>query len=286
MMTLGHGPGDVGMAFALHPPVEGGTIMKTQHVCGASAATMLAVAMAAFAQAPQSSPPATPAGQSSDKAQASQSGRQAETPVTLVGCVMREADYRKSADAGKGGPVGTGLGRGDEFVLVNAKKTTAGAASTAKVDCSAATTAGEAFELSGSGEKNAAQYVGRAVEVSGTLKSAKTEAGPPAGEAKPTGGFDPLKQDLKLFEVDVTSVRPLVTQGAAAAPNDAPAAAPEPAAQAAQPPTPAASPVQSASPAQQSAARNDLPRTASPLPVIGLVGLLAFASGLALRRRA
>src|SRR5688572_26742414 len=132
--------------------------MKTRHVFGASAATVLAVTMAAFAQTPQSSQPATPAGQSSAEAQAAsqdRAGRQPETPVTLVGCVIREADYRKTADAGKGGPVGTGLGRGDEFVLVNARKTTAGAASGGKVDCSSATASGgEAYELSGSGEKD------------------------------------------------------------------------------------------------------------------------------------
>lgn len=269
--------------------------MKTQHVFGASAATVLVVTMAAFAQTPQTSRPATPAGQSSAEAQGASQDRgsqQAETAVTLVGCVMREADYRKATNEGKGGPVGTGLGRGDEFVLVNAKKTTAGAASTAKVDCSSATASGEAYELSGSGEKNVGQYVGRAVEINGTLKPAKTETGP-AGEAKPTGGFDPLKQDLKLFEVDVMSVRPAASQGASAAPAAAPAApaaaAPEPAAppaQSAAPETPRPAP---APPAQQStsaAPRSELPRTASQLPLLGLLGLLAFASGLALRRLA
>jgi hypothetical protein len=261
--------------------------MKTQHVFGASAATVLVMTMAAFAQTPQSSQPATPAGQSSAQAQAGSqdsASRQPETPVTLVGCVMREADYRKAADSGKGGPVGTGLGRGDEFVLVNAKKATAGAATTAKVDCSATTTGGEAYELSGSGEKDAGQYVGRAVEINGTLKPAKTEPGA-AGAPKPTGGFDPLKQDLKLFEVDVVSVRPAASQGASAAPAaPAQAAAPEPAAQ---PPAPAAPRPEPAPPAQQSASaapRSELPRTASPLPLTGLLGLLALASGLALRR--
>jgi hypothetical protein len=256
--------------------------MKTQHVFSASAATVLVAAMAAFAETPQSSQPATPAGQSPAEAQAAsqaRAGRQPETPVTLVGCVMRETDYRKAADAGKGGPVGTGLGRGDEFVLVNATKTAGGgAASSVTIDCSSATGSGEAFELSGSGEKNAAQYVGRAVEINGTLKPAKTETSP-AGEPKPTGGFDPLKQDLKLFEVDVASVRPIAAQSAAAAPPAAaaPAAAPEPVAPRTEP----------APPAQQSASaavRNDLPSTASQLPLTGLLGLLALASGLALRR--
>jgi hypothetical protein len=265
--------------------------MKTQHVFGAGAATVLVMTMAAFAQTPQSSQPATPGSRSSAEAQAAsqdRASRQPEAPVTLVGCVMREADYRKATNEGKGGPVGTGLGRSDEFVLVHATKTTAGAASGAKVDCSSATaTSGEAYELSGSGEKDAAKFVGRAVEISGTLKPAKTETGA-AGAPKPTGGFDPLKQDLKLFEVDVVSVRPAASQGASAAPAaPAQAASPEPAAPAAQASAPAAPRPEPAPPAQQSASaatRNDLPRTASQLPLTGLLGLLALAGGLVLRR--
>lgn len=260
--------------------------MKTQHVFSASAAAVLVVSMAAFAQTPQSASPSTQAGQQST----TQASRQPATPVTLVGCVMRETDYRKATDSGKGGPVGTGLGRGDEFVLVNAKKASGGDSSAAPADCSSATPTGEAYELSGSREKDLAQYVGRPVEIRGTLKEAKTEAGP-AGEPKPTGGVDPLKQDLKLFEVDVASFRPL-TAGQQAAANPAAAQAPSPAppaAPAAQPPAPAPQPAPATPPSQQGASaapRQNLPRTASPLPSTALLGLLSFATGLALRRRA
>jgi hypothetical protein len=254
--------------------------------------------MAAFAQAPQSaspstqsptpsaSSPSTPSGQQS-KTQAS---RQPKASVTLVGCVMRETDYRKANDSGKGGPVGTGLGRGNEFVLTNATKTTAGATSpSSTADCGTAA-AGEAYELGGSREKDLASYVGRRVEITGTLKEAKTETAP-AGETKPTGGFDPLKQDLKLFEVDIVSFRPVASQSdAASAP---PAAAQAPAAQppAAPPaqPEPAPRPASPATPpSQQSpspAPRQNLPRTASPLPITALFGLLSMATGLMLRRR-
>src|SRR5688572_7669365 len=98
--------------------------MKTQHVFSASAAAVLVVSTAAFAQAPQSASPSSQAGQQTT----TQASRQPETPVTLVGCVMREPDYRKSTDSGRGGPLATGLGSGNEFVLVNAMKTTAGSA--------------------------------------------------------------------------------------------------------------------------------------------------------------
>ena len=278
--------------------------MKTQHITSASAAAVLMVSMAAFAQTPQSSSPSTQTPTPSTEAaspssqanqQSTQANRQPETPVTLVGCVMRETDYRKANDSGKGGPVGTGIGRGNEYVLVNAMKTTAGNSNAASsIDCASATGSGglgQAFELGGSGEKDVANYVGQRVEITGTLKEAKTTTA--SGEAKPTGGFDPLKQDLKLFEVDVASVRPLPSSQRAAAPAAAPEpapAAPAPAPRAsAQSPAPAPQPAAPATPpSQQSASaapRQGLPRTASPLPVTALFGLLSMATGLLLRRR-
>jgi hypothetical protein len=282
--------------------------MKTQHISSASAAAVLMVSMAAFAQTPQSSSPSTQTSTPSTEAaspssqagqQSTEANRQSETPVTLAGCVMRETEYRKANDSGKGGPVGTGLGRGDEFVLVHAMKTTTGSSTAASsIDCASATGAagsgsGEAYELGGSREKDLASYVGQRVEITGTLKEAKTTTGP-SGEAKPTGGFDPLKQDLELFEVDVISFRPMPSSQSTAAPAaaaPAPAApAPEPAPRAsAQSAEPAAQPAAPATPpSQQSASaatRQNLPRTASPLPVTALFGLLSVASGLLLRRR-
>lgn len=204
---------------------------------------------------------------------------------------MRETDYRKAHDSGKGGPLGTGVGRGDEFVLVNASKSTAGSSSApSSTDCSSVTASGsgEAYELGGSREKDLASYVGRRVEITGTLKEAKTESAA-TGEAKPTGGFDPLKQDLKLFEVDVVSFRPVASSQSAAAPAPPAASpAPEPPAAAPAQPAPAPRPASPATPPQQSTSaepRGNLPRTASPLPLTGLFGLLSMATGLLLRRR-
>ena len=91
--------------------------MKTPHLCSASAAFVLATAIAAFAQsAPQ---PASPT---------AQANRQQETQVTVVGCVIRETEYRKANESGKGGALNTGVGSGNEFVLVNASRITAGTA--------------------------------------------------------------------------------------------------------------------------------------------------------------
>jgi hypothetical protein len=256
--------------------------MKTQHVFSASAAAVLAMTMAAFAQsAPQPAPPASPSAQTS---------RQPETKVTLVGCLMRETDYRKANDSGKGGPLGTGVGTGNEFVLVNAAKVTSGATPPAATGECGVSAAGAAYELSGSREKELAKSVGRRVEISGTLKEAETTAGP-GGEPKPTGGVDPLKQDLKLFEVDVASFRELPASQTSAAPPAAQAAAPTQQAAPAQPapaprPAPEAAPAQpEPSPAPAPAPRQNLPRTASSLPVAGLFGFLSLVSGIALRRR-
>ena len=133
--------------------------------------------------------------------------------MTLVGCVMREGDYRKANDKGRGGPVATGLGQGNEFMLVNAAKLTPGAIPPGATGQCGPNTAGQAYQLTGKREKELERVVGRRVEITGTLKEAKTTAGA-TGEPKPTGGFDPLNTNLKLFEVDVTSFRELpATQG-------------------------------------------------------------------------
>jgi hypothetical protein len=246
--------------------------MKTQHVFSASAAAVLAMTMAAFAQSPQTASPST----------ASQAGRQSQTPITLVGCVMRETDYRKANDSGKGGPLGTGLGRGDEFVLVNAAKVASGSTPPATAGECGVSAAGEAYELGGQHEKSLAKLVGRRVEIDGILKEAKTTTA--SGEAKPTGGVDPLKQDLKLFEVDITRFRELPAGQSAAAPPAAQAARPAAPAPAAPPAAPA-QPEPAPQPSAPAEPRQRLPRTATPLPLVGLIGVLSLVSGLTLRRR-
>ena len=142
--------------------------------------------------------------------------------------------------------------------------------------------------MTGNREKELEQFVGRRVEITGTVKEAKTTQ-TPEGATRPTGGFDPINRDLKLFEVEVASFRePAAGQSAAVTPPASPAppqAAPTPA-----PAAPAAPPASAPPPEPQPRAstepRETLPRTASSLPLVGLIGLLSLASGLALRRRA
>ena len=178
---------------------------------GAALAATVTFGMVASAQSTgqppiQSAPPATaqaPAQQPTEKAPAQQ--------VTIVGCVQREEDYRKAHNLGKGGAVGTGVGEGDEFVLVGA--TIAGAAppaATGTAGTSGGTAEGTAFEVTGDKEAELKTFVGKRVEIMGTLKAA--EKGPMgatggATAGTPPTGVDVASQDLRLREVDIASVK-------------------------------------------------------------------------------
>jgi hypothetical protein len=131
---------------------------------------------------------ATPAAQTS-------SGKTTEQQVTVSGCVEKEVDYRRAHDKGRAGVAGTGIGAGDEFVLTNVK-TTDGT---------------RAYELTGPNEKQLAAHLGHRVELTGRLKSAEVDAsGKPTGGAtagKPPTGVDVVSKDLKLRELDISSIK-------------------------------------------------------------------------------
>ena len=168
--------------------------MKGRVSSSICAAGMLSLCTVAFAQ--QAGQPApgvgtAPAGQ-----------------ITVTGCIQREADYRQAKDAGKGGVAGTGVGAGNEFILSNASMK-AGSEPGAAVGTSGA--AATAYELTGSGEGQAAQFVGKRVEITGKLKAAETSAsGKPTGGAtagQPPSGVDATSKDLQLRELEVSSVK-------------------------------------------------------------------------------
>jgi hypothetical protein len=166
-------------------------------MCFAAALTAVAVA---YAQEPAQS-------------SAQKSGSAADQQVTITGCIQREADYRKAQDAGKGGVAGTGVGAGNEFVLTNASmsKDDKPGTTPAPTGTAGAATTASAYELTGSNEGQAAKYVGRRVEITGKLKAAETTAtGQPTGGAtagQPPRGVDVAGKDLKLQELEVSSVR-------------------------------------------------------------------------------
>jgi hypothetical protein len=252
-------------------------------------------------------------------------------PITLVGCIMRESDYRDMYGPGQSGPRGAGLGLRNEYMIVDAHEVSGGGSGVAETTGTCTPGPGgfpTAYELTGPREREAAPFLGRRVELTGMQKRAHTRAVGTTGLRQPTGGFDPLGHELHVFEVEVGSMHEALTARAAEpvtapapvaeaapaaiaeAPTAAvaeappaaaevaePAAAPAPAETAAAPePTPVApEPAASApAPAPQTAqqapqeqprqiARAELPKTASPLPLVGLIGLLSLAAAAGMR---
>jgi hypothetical protein len=144
-------------------------------------------------QTPRTSSPST-----QTPTPSTQTTRAAGDQVTVTGCIQREADYRKATGAGQGGVAGTGVGSANEFVLANASMS--GGANTGTTG-TAGSTSNTAYELTGPNEGRAATYVGKRVEIMGTLKPTDTA---PAG-----GGTAnvPGSRDLKLRELEITSIK-------------------------------------------------------------------------------
>lgn len=186
-----------------------------------------------------------PAAAQTSSSTASQIGKPSAAQVTLVGCLQREVDYRRAHDLGKGGPAGTGLGSGDEYVLVHASRAEGSAAAAPTADCTSQGS-GDTYELTGSREHDLRSLVGHVVQINGTMKEATV--------------------NVASFQ-EVTPAASAATQ--APATSNAPSTSPAPASR----------------PIGTSGQANDLPRTASPLPLIGLIGLLSLAAALGLRAR-
>ena len=178
--------------------------------CGAAAA--LGLSMAAFAQT-TGQQPAQPRTQTTTSAP-QQAGSAGQT-VTVVGCIQSEADYRKARNLGRGGTGGTGVGVGNEFVLVDARMASTGAPPAAPPAAGAATgttgPAAQAYKLTGANEGKASRFVGKRVEITGMLGPAEIAGAAPT--RRPTADAPPPQidvfagEDLKLRELEVTSVR-------------------------------------------------------------------------------
>jgi hypothetical protein len=89
-----------------------------------------------------------------------------EGEVTLIGCVELERDYRARKESGRGGVLGSGVGVGNEFVLSMAKPAVAGRRGQAAPGGGDGTD----YQITGKMEKDFLRYVGRLVEVVGTLE--------------------------------------------------------------------------------------------------------------------
>jgi len=246
--------------------------MNTQHSCSLVTAGVLACAVIGVAPRPASA-----------QVLGSVTGDHHKLPVTAVGCLQREKDYRHAHDSGGGRP-----GQGNEYILVNA---TVGVASmhvepateAESANCLASPDTGQAIELTGHGEKDLDPLVGRRVVIGGMLKNAKhdPEAVGTSGSFTPvprSGGHLGSELHLREINVDSFALAPVLAPRAIEEPAIAPA---EPAPIAAAP-EPAPEPAPEA-PAPQVAAAPELPKTASPLPTIGLIGLLSLAGAFGLR---
>ena len=173
-----------------------------------SVAAGLAVTMAAFAQATVQQP-AQPQPRTQTTTPAPQDPGSAGQMVTVAGCIQSEADYRKERNLGRGGSGGTGVGVGNEFVLIDTKMASAGAPPAGGAATGATGTTGAAaqdYKLTGANEGKASQFVGKRVEITGMLKPAGTAGAAPTGGPPPRiDVFD--GEDLKLRELEMTSVR-------------------------------------------------------------------------------
>src|SRR5262245_8280944 len=208
------------------------------------------------------------------------------TPATLVGCIMKESDYRAQYGPGRGGWLNTRAGVGNEYIIVNAVPGPVNEQTAAEANCENLS-GGRTYELKGPAERkrNLEPFVGHRIEVSGRIENAKTDiAVGTTGElvaGEPTGGpINPRRRDLRLFEMRMDSFREIpIAQPVVlfVEPEAAPAPAPEPA------PAPAPEPqVQQPAPAP-APAPTVLPKTASPMELMGLLGLLSMGGAFGLR---
>ena len=167
--------------------------MKSQFVAWSVTAAVLALGVGVLAQAPAQSQPTS----SSPITQAP------AKQITISGCVQSESDYRRAKNLGRGGAAATGVGAGNEFVIIDASSRPADAARDAGAPPAATGTSGtaDAYEATGSTEGELKQFVGKRAEITGVVKAAEKMAG------KPTGGTDPIDMDLKLPELEIVSVR-------------------------------------------------------------------------------
>lgn len=240
-------------------------------------------------------------------------------PITLVGCIMRESEFRDLYGPGRSGPRGAGIGLRNEYMIVDAHEIAAGGPGVVETSGTCTPTPGTfptAYELTGSRERDAAPFLGRRVELTGMQKRANTRPVGTSGVREPSGGFDPLGHELHLFEVEIQSIHeatavraeapvaapaPIAETPAPAAPAERVEAAPPapaaeiaeaaPAAPVAEPPAapepPRASQGEAAPqlPAEQprQVAQAELPRTASQMPLFGLMGLLSLAAAAGMR---
>jgi hypothetical protein len=167
--------------------------------------------------------------------------------MTLVGCLIKESDYRAAHGFGKGGIAG--VRTGSDFVLVDASVSVEGARATASGSCSEKGT-GDAYRLAGKAEGKLKPFAGRYVEITGRFEHPR-DTRIAAGQ---------IKSELPP-EIIVVSYR-------------APAGGGEPVAS--NPPAARATSEPPAANNQPVAEARALPKTASAEPLVAVFGMLCL----------
>ena len=94
--------------------------------------------------------------------------------VNILGCVEREADYRKQMGQEKGGPLNSGVGQGDEYILRYTKSVPDGPVSSRTVAATGSAAHEEIYSVTGKSEDELKAEAGREVEVTGYVEVAKS----------------------------------------------------------------------------------------------------------------
>jgi len=213
--------------------------MQVRKIAGSIAATLF-VSAAAFAQSEKAAPPS------------STQAENASGSMTVVGCLIREADYRKAHNLGKGALGGVGLG--DEFVLVDAMPASNSTAAPSSGTCTE-TGAGKAYRTTGKLEEQLKPFVGHRIEITGQFdheRDAKTAAGETNATLPP--------------EIRIASYREASGRQAPATVSSAP---------------PVGSAPQTVA-SNQAPERQGLPKTATNEPLIALIGLMCLSAAFGL----
>jgi len=231
---------------------------------------------------------------------------------------MTEPAYRKAHNLGDGVLGGAGLG--NEYVLVDVKVTpakesisvapstdgtTRDDSSVTRTDSSSTSTPssgssisdsmaaslcadqGVAYRLTGSQEPRLKTLVGRQVEIQGRFHHASAQTS--SQTMTDTASKSKLPEEVEIVSYHEASGTPMAVTPSTDSPRVSPPTSTyQPAREPQTPPqpTPQTTPRQTT---PQTTDRDDrLPRTASPIPLVGLIGLLAVGASLslaALRRR-
>ena len=235
-------------------------VLKTTAVGTAAFALSLASVASTEPRAPE---PSTAVSQPSNQTSPETQAAKPSGTMTLVGCLVKESDYRRDHGLKQAGLAG--IRTGSDFVLVDATNVAeAGApgASAATGTCSERGS-GPAYRLAGHREGELKPFVGRYVEITGRFEHAH--------DARTAAGQTSAKLPPEIVVASYRQAQAPAVERSTEQPSSPPVT-----------PSPAPAQPQPAPPAQ-AGTTGALPGTASNEPLIALIGFLSLGAGVALR---